>query len=426
MSRAAPNEKALLAKIFFPGQHLCAVTRLFSFGKKSVVPGFHCLSFGYVNNPDGTIRWLYPLGSRRTVFLRLYNGSGWRGFLFQLTFKTVFLLRNDWLLRSGQVHVFYKETPPFSGLIPPGAADKMAIFTGTVGENRKAVIAFEDVEGKSWFYKQPLTEAAARLVANEGQVLSALVYFELEKMQAPKAKHFDSGLLVSDVKPQNASNSFYLQNAHFEAVVELSERTAQQDQLGSLPFWAEITANLEALRLQPVLNGLEPKTVGKIIKKLQALYDAFDTEMTLTTTIAHGDFTPWNMYLGTEKLHVYDWELAERLPLLNDIFHFIFQSGVLVKKQGYDQIHAAIFSTKKNKKIRALLDANSGDFEQLYLLYLLRNTSYYLLKYLRQNPLHEQAHWLLSAWDLGLEAMQGFFPKKVTKASKRFADTDAA
>lgn len=409
MSTSQQNEAELLANIFFPGQPLPAVSGQFSFGKKSVRPGFHCLSFGCVNNPDGSLRWLYPLGSRQPVFLRLYNGSGWRGSLFSFAFKAVFLLRNDSLVRCGVLHVFYNDQLPLNGLFSLCPTGNLAIFTGTVGENRKAVVAFDDKEGKSWFCKQPLTAAAAALVVNEGQVLSDLAQLQLEKINVPTAKPFGSGLLVSDVKPPKAANSFELQTAHFEAVAELMELTAEQNRLGSLPFWREITASLEALQHQPMLNGLDPRKVGRVIEKLQQLYDSFDPEMTLPTYLAHGDFTPWNMYLGPEKLHVYDWELAERLPLLNDVFHFILQSGVLVKKQDYSEIHAAIFSTKKNQAVAELLKSGNTSFESLYSLYLLRNISYYLLKYLRQHPLHQQAHWLLTAWNLALEQSTNAF-----------------
>ncbi len=421
MSKMAQIDQEVLAKIFFPGQQPSAVSGLFSFGKKPVRPGFQSLSFGYVNNPDGSIRWLYPLGIRQPLFLRLYNGSGWRGSLFSLAFRAAFLLRNERLVRSGTVHVFHKNQPLLGGLFDLCPMGKMAIFTGTVGENRKAVIALDDPDGNAWFYKQPLTPEAANLVKNEQRVLAELAQLGLQKMQVPTVKPYASGLMVSSVKPTAASNSFDLQPAHFEAVVELSELTVQQNQLGSLPFWEEINTNLEALQQQPILNDLSQNTVSRIIDQLLVLHQSFDPEMTVPTSLTHGDFTPWNMYLGGGRLHVYDWELSERLPLLNDVFHFVFQSGVLIERFPYSEIEPIIFSIKKDERIQVFLKERNNDFELLYALYLLRNISYYLLKYMRQKSLHQQAHWLLSAWDLALKNAIDFFLQSTAAYSQSFA-----
>lgn len=406
----------LLASIFFPGQPnkvylLTGKTppadalAFFAFGKKRELPGFQRLSFGFINNPDGSIRWLYPRGSGQAHFLQLYNGSGWRGWLFKSLFGAAFRLRLEGLVRSGTLHVFYKEKAPLNGLLGLCPSGKLAIFTGTVGENRKAVMALEDQAGQHWFYKQPLTPAAAKLVENEQLVLTNLAQLKLEKMAVPTAKQFGAGLLVSDVKPAAGQNSFDLQSAHFEALASLAEQTGESSQLGSLPFWKGINEDLIALQNQPILNDLLPDTVRHVIDQLLQLQAEFSAGQLVPTSLAHGDFTPWNMYLGNDCLHVYDWELSERLPLLFDAFHFVFQSSILVKKLAYGDIQPAVFSLKNKEEVRRILAGAHANFEELYRLYLLRNTSYYLLKYIRQQPLHQQAHWLLNAWNEALKAV---------------------
>jgi Phosphotransferase enzyme family len=407
------DEAAILANIFFPGQQNVqlfqdsevppsSATGLFAFGKKRELLGWQCLSFGYINNPDGSIRWLYPMGSKKPYFLKLYNGSGWRGSFFRTVFSLAFQSGRERLARSGDLHVFYQKQPPLGGLLSLCPSGNMAIFTGTVGENRKAVVALEDQQGQHWFYKQPLTKAAEKLTQNEASVLADLSQFDFKKIAIPTAKPYGAGIMVSDVKPTAASNSFDLQLAHFEAVGELAQCTLQQQRLGDLSFWKETNDHLEALQSQRILNDLPPDTVNLVIAKLLALRSKMDPEKKIPSTLAHGDFTPWNMYLSNGKLHVYDWELSERLPLLYDAFHFIFQSGVLVKRQPYNGIQTAIFSIKNKEVVQRMLVGQGSTFEELYQLYLLRNTSYYLLKYLRQKPLHTQAHWQLTAWDAAL------------------------
>jgi Phosphotransferase enzyme family len=411
--KSGNDEAAILAKIFFPGQQnvqllqdsevsINGATCLLAFGNKWELPGWHCLSFGYINNPDGGIRWLYPIGSRNPYFLKLYNGSGWRSSLFKTLFSLAFRSGRERLARSGTLHVYYKNQLPLGGLVSLCPSGNMAIFTGTVGENRKAVVALEDQEGRHWFYKQPLTKAAGKLTQNEASVLAELSQYDFQKIVIPNAKPYGSGLMVTDVKPTAASNSFDLQPIHFEAVGELAQCTLQLRRLGDLPFWKEMNEHLKALQSQRILNDLSPDTVRRVIAKLLALRSKIDPKKEVPTALAHGDFTPWNMYLGNGQLHVYDWELSERLPLLYDAFHFVFQSGVLVKRQPYKDIQTAIFSMKNKEVVQQMLAGQGSAFEELYQLYLLRNTSYYLLKYLRQKPLHTQAHWQLAAWDAAL------------------------
>lgn len=86
-----------------------------------------------------------------------------------------------------------------------------------------------------------------------------------------------------------------------------------------------------------------------------------------------------------------------------------------MKKQGYAEIESTIFLIKTNKQIAMLLKANNGDFELLYSLYLLRNISYYLLKYMRQNPLHQQAYWLLAAWEQALKKAVKIQPRAIKR-----------
>ena len=115
---------------------------------------------------------------------------------------------------------------------------------------------------------------------------------------------------------------------------------------------------------------------------------------------AHGDFTPWNMFHANKgsKLHLFDWELSERLPALYDLFHFIFQTGILVKRQSFLEIKSTIDEILKRPKLQEFIRENSLDVEQAYQFYLLRNGSYYLNRYLTQKDLHIQAHWLLDYW----------------------------
>jgi hypothetical protein len=407
-------DKEVLAKIFFP-RHTGQVDILASsddrpiddaaiaFGKKPELSGLHCHSFGYINNPDGTIRWLYPLGNCSAPFLRLYSGAGWRSNALKTGFKAAFSVGLESWVRSGTLHVFFKDEMLLGGMPGMSRLEQLAIFTGTRGENRKAVFLLENEKGNHWFFKLPLTEAAQALVDNEQKTIATIADLKLQKMVVPEAKPFGNGLMVSDVKPGKARSSNDLLPHHFDALAELYSLSLETLPLADTYCWWEIRQHINELAGQPIHPDFHFVVVQRVIANLQGLMSKLDSSQLVPTTLAHGDFTPWNIYLGREKLHVFDWELADRLPLLYDAFHFVFQTGVLVKKLPYTAIQAAIFSIKNNPSIRAILEQQPTSFELLYQLYLLRNISYYLLKYLRQEALHAQAHWQLAAWDAALE-----------------------
>lgn len=359
----------------------------------------HSYHFDYVNNQDGSIRWIYPAELKSPVFLQLYNGSGWRGFLFKTVFQLAFLLGLKKWIKSGSLQIDCLEKLSLQKLMGEQHIHNWAVFTGTVGDNRKAVAVLKNQRGAACFYKIPLTKSAIDLVQKEWSVLNNLNQFSFKKMTIPQAQFIDGGVLQSDIKPTYFKNTHEMETIHYDALKEIKEQTIENVLLKKMPLWAETEQYLLEINRQEILNDLSRKTVDSLINKLMILKDTFDPYLMVPTTMAHGDFTPWNMYVGEDKLHVYDWELSERLPMLFDAFHFIFQSGVLIKRQSGNEINTKIQELKNNDQVKDLLSGYIFGFDGLFHLYLLKNISYYLLKYMRQDPLHEQAHWLLKAWD---------------------------
>ncbi|RME10533.1 MAG: hypothetical protein D6816_03205 [Bacteroidetes bacterium] len=67
--------------------------------------------------------------------------------------------------------------------------------------------------------------------------------------------------------------------------------------------------------------------------------------------------------------------------------------------------------------MQSLLRQFDADFDRLYSFYLLNNVAYYLPRYLRQTPLHEQAHWLVNTWLQACE--QALEPEKIVLSKSR-------
>ncbi|MEO1435483.1 MAG: hypothetical protein AAFV80_08095 [Bacteroidota bacterium] len=397
---------------------LAQVSRIIYFSKKRLIhkktPSEYYL---FYNNPNGTMRWIYPGNTTFPSFLNLYNGSGLKAKLFTLAMTTTFRFRMPQIFSSGGFTVLYKGRPPFANMLGDVDHDGFSIFTGTVGENRKAVIELNKNRLTTHFIKFPLQRNAFNLVKNEYEQLKALQDMPFEKLVFPKVGSSDNNaaISVSNVKPMESSNSFTLTSLHMEALSELYHRTHQHSTLQYLKFYKDIKASIEKLKtLKGVANDLSFQKVLEITAYLEYLLHSIDLEKEISVGLAHADFTPWNMFITEGKLHVYDWELAERsMPILFDAFHFIFQSGVLIQRIPFEQILDQITDLLQMDTTMEIIMNFKVNFQINYQLYLLSNISYYLYLYSIQEDLHLQAHWLVDVWMQALETEVGLVPTEL-------------
>lgn len=361
--------------------------------------------FNYINNPDNTIRWIYNVLSKKPIFLNLYNAAGWRGFLFKNGIKLAFLFRLQNILKNGHFWVSATDLVIENIALQLQEA-QYAIFTGTTGENRKAVISFEEQGKATQFVKMPLTKQAHTLVATEKETLQQLTALALKKLVIPKAKTIGQNLMVSNVRPANAYENNKLNTTHLLALHELYESTTRTIPILQMDVWKEIQQSLFVLKNTAIVNDLPAHKITYLSYLLDNLLAQFSPLQTISVAIAHGDFTPWNSYTTKDTIYVYDWELAAELPLLYDAFHYIFQTGILVKKVPFSELQKEIDRFRQEASTQLLLAKFQLDFDQVYRFYLLRNISYYSSRYIQQVHLHEQAHWLVDTWVAALEKVQ--------------------
>lgn len=366
--------------------------------------------FFFINNPDGSMRWVFPQHNNTPCFLNLYNGSGWKSKLFVAASKVLTKINYLNPITDGQFSVFFKNEGKFKTAFNEIPFDDFAIFTGTVGENRKAIISLSKNNWCTHFIKIPLTNASLDLVKNEYQQLSYLEKFNTNSTVFPKVKLKESKILVSNVLPKQINKNQAWASAHWEALDELYNFSYRKKSLEETPFWKTIKGGIAFLD-QPtsIINGLQVEEIEKLKESIFQLYFSLEPTKLTSLGIGHGDFTPWNMYVGKEKLHIYDWEMSQNdFPLLFDFYHYFFQKGILIDQNDFQKINQIINTQLKNEKAQKILKSYQIDNETHLKLYLLYIVCYYLPKYLIQPQLHQQVHWLIATW---LEAFQNFTPK---------------
>lgn len=372
-------------------------------GKKSATTFGQPFLFDFINNPDNTIRWLYESRLKKPVFLNLYNASGIKGKLIHTLFKIGFKFKAKKWLKSGSFQVFANQ------LFLEEVNNQLkqanyAVFTGTIGANRKAVVSYEENGIATKFLKFPLTKPAVKLVETETTVLEDLEKLTFKYLTIPQPKRVGVGLLLTNVRPAKPLKNSDLTETHLTALYELYNRTSIDVPLSKTSAWQEVQQNLTLIKKSESENNLDPNVVRKLTVGLRELAKRFNPNESIIMATAHGDLTPWNTYLSKEKLHVYDWELSQKLPLCYDAFHYIFQTNILVKRQSFEVIQQEITALRIHPIVQSILVEYKVDFEQAYQFYLLRNVSYYLSRYMQQPQLHEQAHWLVARWLESIDA----------------------
>ncbi|MEM6342337.1 MAG: hypothetical protein AAF927_00605 [Bacteroidota bacterium] len=367
-------------------------------------------SFSYICNPNGTIRWIFPSEQTYPVHLALYNSAHWKARLYKVGTHIAYKTGFKGPLLNGKVWLAEFEKSALYEAINKVKHNGYAIFTGTVGENRKGIVAINRGSQTTHFIKVPLTEQSIENVANEAEILDQIYGFDLQYLKVPEVQQIpgQTSVLLSNVRPKDGREENRLAVGHIRALSELYAATKRSARLGNLKYYQEITQNLSRIRqLEFVDQSLNPRQIMTLANALEREYRRLDPNEMIKVAWAHGDFTSWNMYQSDRALHVYDWELARPdMPILYDAFHYLIQTGVLLRHQSARQIEKELLRAQRLPGTQELLDRYELKFEEQYRRYLLYVVSYYLRIYMDEPKLHMQVQWLLDCWETAFNRLQ--------------------
>ncbi|NJN77989.1 MAG: hypothetical protein HC803_06350 [Saprospiraceae bacterium] len=137
--------------------------------------------YQYFNNPNATMRWVYPKSLKYPSFLTLYNASGLKSKLIRLAFQSAFRFGFKSKLNSGEFRLITTNQNEVKILVEEARGEAYSIFTGTVGENRKAIIEVNRNRKTTNFIKVPLGEKSAKLVEKRKRESTKVRKIQLSK-----------------------------------------------------------------------------------------------------------------------------------------------------------------------------------------------------------------------------------------------------
>ena len=336
-------------------------------------------------NPDGSLRWVWPTTLRQPLFLEFYNAASPKARLFSALVRLVFFCRVQ--------RLFFRRLPgrfaPTGEQVWPRA--DFAVFTGTPGPNRKAVCCYVLAPGQLVFAKIPLGPAAAIKVQTETAQLRTLAQRRLVEVDLPRVLDAGPGhLLASGVKQPGARRDRRFGPAHARCLAELLATTSVRQPLTASNCWQSIEEQVTALQ-----ELRDTRVPFGLRTKLHHLFLTLNPTQEMSFAFAHGDFTPWNCWLGPDKLAIYDLELAlPEASLLYDLFHFEVQQALLTTRPPAAAIRARALATA-TEHFPTLPTAELAVAWQLYLLHQVTTGA---LLYHAQTAWHPQVTWLLNGW----------------------------
>ncbi|PHS06069.1 MAG: hypothetical protein COA88_11305 [Kordia sp.] len=352
-----------------------------------------------INNPDGTPRWICNANSKKALFLKFYSIGKFKSMLFALIIRMVFLFRLQKLVFKTKK--LYLKNNSFNKTVVDFSDINWAIFTGTVGPNNK-IITYKENNGKGKFYKVAYSPIGLSLIKNEEFIINKLGFIAPENFVVPKCKREVNNILELDDLSSFGGRNLVFSKTHELVLSEIYKKSKEELRIDLLPVIHATKKKL--IDLERIKDKRIP--IG-MLKKLSKIYNTIDRR-TISVTLAHGDFTPWNIYANDEKLAIYDWELAQTLiPVGFDAFHFIIQQNILVNRKSWKEISQEIKS-KITPELFAKWSSENSKVDEYLQLYLLINTVSYLHIYARQLKWHEQVYWQLDTWNHAIsESLKG-------------------
>jgi len=195
------------------------------------------------------------------------------------------------------------------------------------------MLFYGEKESGSFFLKVPAANQSSGIVEKEKEGAEKAASISPESFRVASVRTHSNGILeIEDIGRQGKrSNEF--SDKHKRVLAEIYQKTAKSEVSGKATCLKEGARCLALAQLKS-----DPRIPENLIAKLKGLEKNLHSTP-FRSALAHGDFTPWNMFVQQDHLAVYDWEMAkEAYPLGFDAFHFVIQKGIMIERKSWTDI----------------------------------------------------------------------------------------
>lgn len=363
-----------------------------SFGDSVNQEGFTTESFNYINNPDGTIRWIFPVDAKSPQFLEFYNTTSPRAKAFALGCKLAFKFKLQRFISTGIFHVNTRGATRIIEALSATKHDTYSIFTGTSGVNRSFLAAVGSGGMTTHFLKGMIDPADSDSIYHEQDQLKKAQNLTLSNVVTPASQIVKGDLLMESIRPKRLAQPGHLNEVHHQFLANLAKQTATLVSIKGSDFAATVKAGLDRIVPDNRIN----EDLFNLIEVHKSL---LQSDALIPASQAHGDFTPWNMFMNGTELNVIDWELGmDKAPMLFDLFHFIFQSERFIYHGDTNGVSSRTQKAIDHPMMDELINEYGVDPHTHLRLYLLYVLAYYLPEYQRNESLTADQVAQMNVW----------------------------
>lgn len=347
-----------------------------------------------VQAPSGVMRYVFPREDRSYKFLDFLPIPSFRSRIMKKGLKTLLKWRMfNWVGKP--FRVLSNATYRFHDLLQNENYDSHAIFTGTPGYWRKPVIQLSNKGEVTHYVKIAISSQTKYLISKEESNIRRVKALRLNQTIMPKvSSNINEGILVLgalDLQRKKQVNQF--EEAHFMSLKEMMIKSMKYQRVAGTAFYAEILDQLNFLR------NSEKKIDEKLELQLADLLHSVEQNTYAYTSVAHGDFTPWNTATVNDAMLAFDWEMAVfGAPLLYDMFHFIYQSEIMIKRNGVKGVEKHIQQLFDSDEFADFAGRFDIDLNLNHRLYLLHAISKNLMLFANQEVITEDQKLLIQGW----------------------------
>lgn len=321
----------------------------------------------YVTSAIGYMRWLYPKSNKSASFTKFLSATTLRMKAIRVGMKILNALKMDAWFYSKNLEVLSAKNLTLAEHIKEFKFDNYSIYLGSQGVNRTALVQGNSAEHGELFLKIPIGIRSNHCIQRERRALNRVKQFDFDFIKLPEVlESNNSEVLVTKALDHSGASVDHFTELHFKAIQEVVSKSVRFYKLSQSPFWLELQNQVAHIKLS--------KTDNRLKVAIERLFNQLKQTNEFYTCMAHGDFTPWNMFVSQNELRVIDWELADgQYPMLYDLFHFHFQNGVMVQQLNYPQIERVIQAACQNPIVQQLKEVYELDIRVYFQLYLLKS-----------------------------------------------------
>ena len=333
---------------------------------------------------DSTPRWMFPVSSKDPLFLKTYSGVGFINGLVKFIIESFFRLRIAHLVLGKFFLPGISLNSEILKIIDDYNIIDYGIFLGTIGNNRKIIFVLKSESGTIYFLKYYTSEESRKLVQKESELLRSFKNNNLKVKVPNVVESSNSMILIESLGDTIKQINYNSKEINYFTI----ERPFKENLL--------IDKSLKSIFLDNKI--IEITKSHKLLQSLVLNYLLKNQDNIFLFSLAHGDFTPWNVFhTKSDKIIILDWELSSILPLFYDYFHFKIQPLIMSAKLSSDDILNKLDLSYLNKRVLELTEREIKVVDYL-ILYIISIMNFYIPIYQKQENLHWQAEKSMNVW----------------------------